>query len=108
VTRVVLAICALIGAGLGLIVGTDVTRREDAWKGVSAASDELDRSSQLRSEVDRLRVRFADVKSELDAAQTQAAATAARVKLFQLRVDMVAVEDEIAVLTRRRPDAHDF
>jgi hypothetical protein len=101
VTKVVLAICALIGASLGLIVGTDVTRREDAWKGVSAASDELDRSSQLRGEVDRLRLRFADVKRELDGAQTRAAATAAQTKLFQLRVDMVAVEDEIAILTRQ-------
>lgn len=100
-TRVILAICALVGAGLGLIVGTDVTRRENAWGGVSAASHELDRSARLRGEVDRLRVRFADVRRELDGAQNEAATAAARAKLFQLRVDMVAVEDEIAVLTRR-------
>lgn len=101
-TKVVLAICALIGASLGLVVGADVAGREHAWKGVSAASEDLSRSGALRGEVERLRTRFADVQRELDGAQTHAAATAAKAKLFQLRVDMVAVEDEIAVLARRR------
>jgi hypothetical protein len=100
VTRRVLAICAVIGASLGAIAGTD--RRDPAWEGVSAATDELSRSVVLRGEVDRLRMRFDSVRRELAAADTAAAATVVREKLFQLRVDMVPLEDELAVFARRR------
>lgn len=93
-TKLLLVICAIVGATLGMIAGD---RRQ-----VSRAVDELSDSSQLRDQVEGLRTRFADLQHDLDAARTPAAATAAREKLFQLRVDMVAVEDEIAVLARRR------
>ncbi len=102
-TRRLLAICALVGASLGVIAGSDWDRRQHAWGEVSVAADDLERSTQLKDEVERLRVRFDEVRRELDAASTPDAATAARAALFQLRVDMVAVEDEIAVLSRRRP-----
>ena len=107
-TKLALLICVVIGASLGAIAGSGVADRKHAWGKVSAAADELTRSEQLRGEVDQLRTRFVDVKRDLDAAQTPAAATAARAKLFQLRVDMVAIEDELSVLARRRPAAHDL
>lgn len=100
--------CAIVGASLGVIAGSDRSRSDHAWSEVSVAADELTRTTQLRDEVARLRDRFDEVRKELDAAQTPAAATAARAALFQLRVDMVAVEDEIAVLASRRAAAHDF
>jgi len=103
--KIVLVVCALLGAGLGVIAGSDHAQRDHAR---SAAADELSRSEQLRTEVDQLRSRFADVKRDLDAASTPAAATAARAKLFQLRVDMVAIEDELAVLVRRRAAAREL
>ena len=105
---VLLALCVVISASLGVIVGTDRGRTDTAWSAVSDDADELSRTSQLRDEVDRLRARFTDVKRDLDVASTPAAATAAREKLFQLRVDMVAVQDEIAVLAGRRPVAREF
>ena len=92
----------VIAASIGAIAGSDYARRQDAWRGVTAAHGELSRSEKLRADVDVLRARFVDVKRELDAAHTPAAATAAQEKLFQLRVDMVAIEDELAVLARGR------
>jgi len=106
--KLVLALCVVISASLGVIVGSDRDHVDNAWSKVSDDADELSRSAELRDEVDRLRVRFRDVKRDLDEASTPAAATAAREKLFQLRVDMVAVQDEIAVLARRKPVARDF
>lgn len=100
-TKIILALCAVVGASLGLIAGED-------HHAATAARSALTRSSALRDEAEHLRVRFDAVRREIDAAQTEAAAAAARAKLFQLRVDMVAVEDELAVLTRRRPAARDF
>ena len=95
-------LAVVIAASIGAIAGSDYTRRQDAWSDVTAAHGELSRSDELRANVDELRARFREVKRELAAAQTPAAATAAQAKLFQLRVDMVAVEDELAVLARRR------
>ena len=97
-----LAGCIVLGALLGAIAGSSP---RDA---LSTANDDVTRSAELRDEVARMQTRFADVKRDLDAASTHAAATAARAKLFQLRVDMVALEDEIAVLARRRGVAREF
>ena len=98
--KLVLAACVVLGAALGAIIGArDVPTVDD---GVAT------RAARLRDEVQRIRVRFADLKRELDRASTPAAATAARAKLFQLRVDMVDLEDELAVLARRRPAAREF
>lgn len=107
-TKVLLALCAVAGAILGTIAGSDHAGREHARGEVAAAAEELSRSQQLHVEIDRLRARLDDVQRDLDAARTPAAATAAREKLFQLRVDMVAVEDAIAVLARRGAVARDF
>lgn len=107
-SRLALALGVLIAASLGVIAGSDHARREREWGRVAAAADELSRSEQLRAEVERLRARLSAVKHDLDTAATPAAATAARAELFQLRVDMVAVEDEIAVLARRRAAARDW
>ena len=98
--KIALAICVVIGAALGVIAGSD--HNKPAWNAVSVAADDLARSGELRDQVEALRTRFDEVRHDLDAAQTPAAATAARVALFQLRVDMVGLEDEIAVLARRR------
>lgn len=106
--KVVVGLTVVIAASLGMIVGSDHARRTQAWREVTAAHEELSRSGHLRDEVDRLRVRFADVKRDLDAASTPAAATAARAKLFQLRVDMVDVEDELGVLANGRTAARQF
>ena len=95
-------LAVVIAASIGAIAGSDYARRQDAWKDVTAAHGELSRSDQLRANVEQLRARFRDVKRDLDAAQTPAAATAAQAKLLELRVDMVAVEDELAVLARGR------
>ena len=103
--KVVLGLAVVIAACAGMIAGID---RTQARRELATAREALSRSEHLRDEVDRLRVRFADVKRDLDAASTPAAATAARAALFQLRVDMVAVEDEIDVLARRSPAARDF
>jgi hypothetical protein len=99
--KVAFAICLAIAAALGAIAGSDRTGRDHAWGEVSVAADDLARSGELRDEVERLRTRFDEVRGELAAATTPDAATAARAALFQLRVDMVTVEDEIAVLARR-------
>jgi hypothetical protein len=101
-------LAVVIAASIGVIAGSDHTRRQRAWGDVTAAHGELSRSEQLRADVDDLRARFVDVRRDLDAAQTPAAATAARAKLFQLRVDMVAIEDELAVLAGHRPVAREF
>jgi hypothetical protein len=95
--RIGLVACVLVGAVLGAIAGHR--------KPVPVRDDVAMRSAQLRDEVELLRTRFAAVKRDLDTVTTPAAATAAREKLFQLRVDMVAVEDELAVLAGRRPVA---
>lgn len=92
-SKLVLVLCAIAGASLGALAGSGKVAR---------ATGELARSEQLRDEVDHLRTRFADVQRDLAVAQTPAAATAARAKLFQLRVDLVAIEDELAVLAGRR------
>jgi hypothetical protein len=93
--KLALLACVVIGASLGGIAGQHEAPR--------IAGEASTRSAELRVEVDDLRARFTEVKRELDAASTPAAATAAREKLFQLRVDMVAVADELAVLAGRRP-----
>ena len=98
----VLVVCVLLGAALGAIAGSGASSER------TAAHDDVTRSAELRASVARMQTRFADVKRDLDAASTYAAATAARAKLFQLRVDMVALEDEIAVLARRRGVAREF
>lgn len=86
--------CVVLGAVLGAIAGHSESPR---------VPDEVAvRSQRLRDQVETLRTRFAAVKRDLGAITTPAAATAAREKLFQLRVDMVAVEDELAVLAGRR------
>ena len=95
-TKTVLVICAVVGASLVMLAGDRRDRQ------VAVAVEEIARSGQLRDQVEGLRTRFTDLQHDLDAARTPAAATAAQEKLFQLRVDMVAVEDEIAVLARRR------
>jgi hypothetical protein len=87
-----LATCILIGAVLGTLAGSERTRREPA---------ELARVAQLRGEIDSLRTRFVDLQRELGTVATPAAATAARERLFQLRVDMAVLGDEIAELSRR-------
>ena len=90
--KLLLLACVVVGASLGAIAGhTEAPPAEDH-----------SRSAELRAQVDGLRARFDEVKRDLDAATTPAAATAAQEKLFQLRVDMVAVEDELAVLAGRR------
>lgn len=107
-TKLAVVLCVVIGASLGTLVGT-VDRDSDRERGrASAATDDIARSAELRGEVDRLREQFAGIQRDFEAAQTPAAATAAQEKLFQLRVDMVAVEDEIAVLARRRAAADNF
>jgi len=108
VTKLALLFCVVVGASLGTIVGSDNGERERARGRASAATDDITRSAELRGEVDRLRAQFDDIQRDFEAAQTPAAATAAQEKLFQLRVDMVTVEDEIAVLARRRADAANF
>ena len=100
--KTVLVLCLAIGAALGAIAGSDRTRSDRAWGEVSNAADDLQRSSELRDQVEHLRTRFEAVQRDLAAASTPDAATAARVELFQLRVDMVAVQDEIQSLSRRR------
>jgi hypothetical protein len=95
--RIGLVACVLVGAVLGAIAGHR--------KPPAVHDDVAMRSAELRDEVELLRTRFAAVKRDLDTVTTPAAATAAREKLFQLRVDMVAVEDELAVLAGRRPVA---
>lgn len=107
-TKLAVALCVVIGASLGTIVGSTNGESERARGRASAATDDITRSAQLRGEVDRLREQFASIQRDFEAAQTPAAATAAQEKLFQLRVDMVAVEDEIAVLARRRAAADNF
>jgi hypothetical protein len=97
VKRIGLVACVLVGAVLGAIAGHR--------KAPPVQDDVAMRSAQLRDEVELLRTRFAAVKRDLDTVTTPAAATAAREKLFQLRVDMVALEDELAVLAGRRPVA---
>ena len=92
--KVGLVVCVVLGAVLGAVAG----HREAP----QVTDDAAQRSARLRDEVERLRSRFAAVKRDLDTVTTPAAATAAREKLFQLRVDMVAVEDELAVLAGRR------
>jgi hypothetical protein len=92
--KLALLACIVIGASLGGIAG----QREAPH----VAEAPTTRSAELRAEVEDLRVRFIDVKREVDAASTPAAATAAREKLFQLRVDMVVIADELAVLAGRR------
>jgi hypothetical protein len=92
--RIGLVACVLVGAVLGAIAGHR--------KAPAVRDDVALRSAQLRDEVELLRTRFAAVKRDLDTVTTPTAATAAREKLFQLRVDMVAVEDELAVLAGRR------
>jgi hypothetical protein len=98
VKRLGLAACVVLGAVLGAIAG----HREAP----AVRDDQAARSRELRDEVETLRTRFAVVKRELDtmseAGARPAAATAAREKLFQLRVDLIAVEDELAVLAGRR------
>jgi hypothetical protein len=106
--KILLGLCVVIAASIGAIAGSDHARRAHLWSEVTAAHGELSRSEQLADEVAQLRERFLAVKRDLDAASTPAAATAAREKLFQLRVDMVSVEDELAVLAGRRPAADDF
>lgn len=103
-TKLAVVLCVVIGASLGTLVGSVDRERGRA----SAATDDITRSAELRGEVDRLREQFAGIQRDFEAAQTPAAATAAQEKLFQLRVDMVAVEDEIAVLARRRAAADNF
>ena len=105
-TKLGLLLCVVFGASLGTIAGT--TSDEGARGRASAATDELSRSNVLRGEVDRLRARFVEVERDFAAAQTSAAATAAQEKLFQLRVDMVAVEDELAVLAKSQGAAGNF
>ena len=95
--KLVVAACVVLGAALGTLAGS----RVDA---PAPSADDV-RATKLRDEVGSLRDRFADVKRDLDAATTHDAATAARARLFQLRVDMVALEDEIVVLARRRAAA---
>ena len=104
-TKLALLLCVVLGASLGSIVGS--TNGEPARR-ASAATDELTRSTMLRGEVDRLRARLVEVERDFAAAQTLAAATAAQEKLFQLRVDMVAVEDELAVLAKSQGAAGNF
>src|SRR5512139_1340577 len=99
--KVVLLVSVLAGASIGVIAG------HVGEPPASAAAEDLSRSHRLLGEVELLRARFADVQRDLAAAQTPAAATAAGEKLFQLRVDMVALEDELAVLARRSPAAGD-
>lgn len=97
--KLALAACVLLGASLGTLVGTRAS---------SPVDDNLvTRTARLRDEVEHVRARFGELERELVAAQTPAAATAARAKLFQLRVDMVALEDELAVLARRSPAARE-
>ncbi len=105
--KVGFGLAVVIAASIGAIAGGDYARRQHAWSDVTAHG-ELSRSDELRADVDQLRARFVDVKRDLDAAQTPAAATAARARLFQLRVDMVAIEDELAVLAGHRPVAREF
>ena len=92
----VVALCILLGAAIGTLVAGAWTRRDPP---------ELARATQLRGEIASLRSRFADVERELAAVATPAAATAARAKLFQLRVDMTAIQDELAALSRPTPVA---
>jgi hypothetical protein len=106
--KICFGLAVVIAASIGAIAGSDYARRQHAWGDVTTAHGELSRSEQLRADVDHLRARFVDVRRDLDAAQTPAAATAARAKLFQLRVDMVAIEDELAVLVGHRPVAREF
>ncbi len=105
---VVLGLAVVIAASIGVIAGSDYARRQTTLRDVTAAHAELSRSDKLRADVDQLRTRFIEVKRDLDAAQTPEGATAAKAKLFQLRVDMVTVEDELAVLAGRRAAARDF
>jgi hypothetical protein len=98
----------LIAASVGVIAGSDPRGHDRAWGKAAEASGEMCRSTKLREEAARLQSRLVIVKREIDTAQTPAAATAARAALFQLRVDMVALEDELAVLASRRRVADDF
>lgn len=98
--ELVFCACVLLGAALGVIVGSDADRGDHA-----VATDEL---AGLRMRLSHLTTELEHVKRDLAAASTPAAATAVKTKLFELRVDIVAVEDELAVLARRSPVAGDF
>jgi hypothetical protein len=106
-----LAVAVVAGASLGVIVGSGPERRARAWHEVGLAADAYTESARVFAEVERLRGelaeydrRFLVVMRELATGCATARcpdATAARAELFQIRVDMVAIEDQLAALVRR-------